>query len=82
MSVRVGRELSELQYIGRDDLRAVWILRAQRKMRISTGKSSLTGRSISGTKMPLGTAARTSDWDIMVIGRGVWMGLKAQMGLI
>ena len=65
MSVRVGRELSELEYIGRDDLRAVWVLRAQLKTRISTRKLFFTGRSMSGTEMPLGTAARTSDWDIM-----------------
>lgn len=65
MYARVWRKLCKLEYIVRNNLWPVRVLKWQRKIRTLTGEQCPTGRSRSGLGMPLGTAARTSVEDIV-----------------
>ena len=79
--VRVRCTLSKLEQIGCNDLWLIRVLRVRSpgKYEYRHRNYPFTGRSSSGTGLPLDTAARTSAWDIMKCGQGAMVGSKWAM---
>ena len=76
--VRVRCTLSKLEQIGRNDLWLIRVLRVRSpgKYEYRHRNYPFTGRSSSGTGLPLDTAARTSAWDISEKWTGSDGGIK------